>query len=691
MASAGSSGGAGRVSREAQALRVVGSYRLERRLGSGAMGEVWLGRHVLTGGAGAVKLLREGGRNPERLRQFFLREGRAVARLRHPHIVGVFEIGSEHLVIQFIDGSDLARRLHTPVDPALALRLTRQIASALAHAHASGVVHRDVKPSNILVDKQHNAYLADFGLALLADEDAVDTARAGTPGFMPPEQQKVGAARVGPAADQFALGRTLLEMLVGGRLPQDGAEALALYPAHLPEPLRAAIERATAATPEERFPSMEAFDAALARLDLSAYAAPVRLAPEVRTRTPFAWAGGAHQVAMLAPDLMRADFRLGDLRKAGVLPAAAIDALLAKTGLTDVGWSMYGCSTRLGPLDEAGALARATEVVVLLHGWAATRKVWANVAVAICRDNAQAVVITPDSYGFGETRFVARPTQTQLGARGVLDMVAGWLELLHLNEFPTVLVGHSMTAVSVLMGDDESIGPRISRIAVNPVFPQYFPEYRTGVRRTDVLVNTLGRITPLRRWFAYRQAHHSAASVELAPSVRNDFAENFLTIAPNVAAGMFRALYEAPPLEPGAGQQRLLVVLGANDALITEASIAAAVAALGLHETQLVHLATGGHYPHLEAEAHPEWTARNAAELVGLVATMMHSSREGTVLSTQLQSTIAGDTGEASTGQAISAPGAATPLPGSTGVTGSGSSAAATDEGLPPHSGVRYS
>jgi pimeloyl-ACP methyl ester carboxylesterase len=433
---------------------------------------------------------------------------------------------------------------------------------------------------------------------------------------------------------------------------------------------------------------MNELDAALASLDLSDHAAPVRLAPEVRTRAPFAWCSGAHTVAMLAPDLMRADFRLGELRAAGVLPAAAVDALLTRTGLRDVGWSMYGCSTRLGPLHEAGSLARATEVVVLLHGWAATRKVWANVAAAICRDNAQAVVITPDTYGFGETRFVAKPTQVQLAARGVLDMIGSWLELLHLNEFPTVLVGHSMTGVSVILGDDVSIGPRTSRIAVNPVFPQYFPEYRKGVRRTQILVNTIGRITAIRRWVAYHQANTSLASAELVPSVRTDFAENFLSLSPQVVAGMFRALYDTPPLEPAAGQQRLLMVLGENDALISPESTAAAVAALGLHETQIVRLATGGHYPHLEAEAHPEWTARNAAELVGLVATMMHSSREGTVLSTQLQSTLGAEDTEAATTGARSAPDAGARA-GATTVTAADSEV--VDEGLPRRPGVRYS
>ncbi len=643
--------------RVTQPLRVVGGYQLVRRLGSGAMGEVWLGRHLVTGGAGAVKLLRQGGKHPERLLQFFGREGRAVARLRHPHIVAVFEVGEQHIVTQFVDGSDLARRLHTPVDPALALRLTRQIASALEHAHVSGVIHRDVKPSNILVDKQYNAYLADFGLALLTDEASEDGAGAGTPGFMPPEQVRRGKAAVGPAADQFALGRTLLEMLVGGKLPHDAAEALALFPAGLPAPLRDIIARATAPTPGERWPSMAAFDAALAALDLSDHPPPVRLAPEVRLRAPFAWCTGAHATRMLAPDLMRADFRLGDLVRAQLVPLPDAAALLEHTCLDDIGWSMYGCSTRLGRLDDAAMLARASEVVVLLHGWAGTREVWRNVAAAICRDNAQAIVLTPDVYGFGETRFrSARPTLAQAGARGVLDMTCAWLELLRLKEFPTVLVGHSLTAVAVMLADDTTVGPRSSRIAVNPVVPQYLPAYRRSARMTQLVAGSIGRIAPLRPWLARQFAGRSPAARQLTLAVRDDFVRNFLSLSPALVPRMFKALLALPPFEPGAGQERLLLVLGANDELITEESVAAAAAALDLHPAQIVRLATGGHHPHLEVEAHPEWTARNAAELVGLVSTLMHSSREGTILSTMLESTLGAEPPASDTEEQVSAP-----------------------------------
>src|SRR5688572_59650 len=188
--------------------RRAGDYRLERRLGRGAMGEVWLGRHARTGALAAVKLIRGGPQARERVARFFARERRAIARLSHPHIVALFDVGPDFIVTAYIDGSDLARRLETPIDPARAVEIALQIASALSHAHENRIVHRDVKPSNILLDCRGNAFLADFGLATLLDDGDGDAAgeRAGTPHYMAPEQTRGEPA--GPASDQYALART---------------------------------------------------------------------------------------------------------------------------------------------------------------------------------------------------------------------------------------------------------------------------------------------------------------------------------------------------------------------------------------------------------------------------------------------------------------------------------------------------
>ncbi len=132
-----------------------------RRLGAGGTGEVWVGKHVTTGGLAAVKLFRaRRARAAHRL--LFVREGAIIARLSHPHIV---RLGDEHLVTQLVDGSDLGRSLRSGVDAASARRIAVQIGAALAYAHGRGVVRRDVEPGNILIDRNNNAFLGDFGAA----------------------------------------------------------------------------------------------------------------------------------------------------------------------------------------------------------------------------------------------------------------------------------------------------------------------------------------------------------------------------------------------------------------------------------------------------------------------------------------------------------------------------------------------
>ena len=600
------------------------------------MGEVWLGRHVVSSGVGAVKIMRANLRDPAGMRVHLAREGRAVARLRHPHIVGVFEIGDDHLVCQLVEGQDLARRLRAPIEPAAAVHIVLQVASALAHAHARDVVHRDVKPSNILLDRQGSAYLTDFGLAVLLDADDETVSRAGTPAFMAPEQ---ALGLPGPAADQYALARTLLEMLVGGRLSVDAEQALAELPEGLPAELRSLLARATARLPEHRWPSVAAFAVELARVDLAGHAPTTKLAPELRLRAPFAWCARPHHQDAPAPDLMRLDFRLGELGRSGALPAQQIDELLAHSGYVELGWAMYGSTARLGRLDEPSALARASEVVVLLHGWGVARETWRHVAAALCRDNAQVVVLTPDLWGMGEGGFASpRPSKEQLALPSIVDTVLKWLRLLRLGELPTVLVGHSLTGAALLSCTDDDVGANVARVAISPAMPAYSVEDMRYQRQTRAVMTLVYAFGPLRRSAARFLMERAPALRELAPEVRASMLETVLRLPFPTATGMSDAIITAKKFTRQR-HRNLMLVVGDNDPTLKPEAVEAAVADLGLNPSQLARLATGGHFPHLES-VHPEWTLRNHAEIVHLITSMLQSSEHASSPHAALDSTL---------------------------------------------------
>ena len=215
------------VRQETAALAVlperIGKYQVIDRLGGGAFGVVYRCHDSVLDRTVAVKVVSTAGlANPELLERFD-REARAAARLSHPHIVPVFDSGIDgdrpYLVMEHVEGQSLDRLIGSPrLTVEAALRVVFHLAQALEAAHQQGVVHRDVKPANVLIDREGRPKLTDFGLARLAT-DSGGLSRSGdllgTPRYMSPEQILLGPGEVDHRADIYSLGAVMYEMLAG--------------------------------------------------------------------------------------------------------------------------------------------------------------------------------------------------------------------------------------------------------------------------------------------------------------------------------------------------------------------------------------------------------------------------------------------------------------------------------------------
>lgn len=270
-------------------------YRLLALLGKGGMARVYLGLDVRLKRYVSIKVIDPPFRSDPGYVQRFEREAQAVARLEHPHIVRLYRYGQAdgllYMAMQYVEGADLESLLSTYrhndqlILPTEARRIVGEVCQALDYAHARGVVHRDVKPGNILVDSQGHAYLTDFGLALFAEPVAGEE-HFGTPQYMAPEQV-ISPSGALPESDLYALGIVLYEMFTG-QLPFDG-EPMQVAASQVndapraprrirPEispALEALILKALAKDPRDRFQSGAELAQALDRALQAAPATPV--------------------------------------------------------------------------------------------------------------------------------------------------------------------------------------------------------------------------------------------------------------------------------------------------------------------------------------------------------------------------------------------------------------------------------
>ena len=259
----------------------IGRYRVLRLLGRGAMGVVYRGRDDGLERDVALKVMAMGDTSAE-ARERFLREARSVARLQHPNIVVIYELG-EHdgapfMAMELLEGQDLQRAIAAGLrpDPRVTLPIAMQVLAGLGHAHEHGIVHRDVKPSNVFLPRGRPAKVMDFGVARLAAGTTAAGTMVGTPNYMSPEQVRTGL--VDGRSDLFSAGLIVYELVTGEKVYRADNVVSLLYKIAHEEPalaefpagpqwerLRSVVTRALARLPEDRYPDARAMSDDLAR------------------------------------------------------------------------------------------------------------------------------------------------------------------------------------------------------------------------------------------------------------------------------------------------------------------------------------------------------------------------------------------------------------------------------------------
>jgi serine/threonine protein kinase len=251
----------------------LGQYQVVEEIGRGGMATVYRARQTSVGRDVAIKVLPRSLTHESNFLQRFYREVEIVAHLQHPHILSVYDFGEyeemPYIVMAYLTGGTLADWIgRGPMPLDTVSRVLKEMADALDYAHSKGIIHRDFKPSNVLLDEQGNTYLSDFGLARASESSGnmTGTGILGTPSYMAPEQAEPN--ELTHAADVYALGVTLFQM-ISGKVPFEAPTPLGVLLAHVTQPIpniqklrnelapeiQTVIDRSLAKSVNERYPS----------------------------------------------------------------------------------------------------------------------------------------------------------------------------------------------------------------------------------------------------------------------------------------------------------------------------------------------------------------------------------------------------------------------------------------------------
>ena len=260
--------------------RINGRYKILEMIGGGGMANVYLAHDMILDRDVAVKVLRLDFANSEEFIRRFHREAQSATSLAHPNIVSIYDVGEEesiyYIVMEHVKGQTLKQYIQTnsPVPIEEALLIMEQITSAISHAHQNHIIHRDIKPQNILLDQRGNVKITDFGIAMALSATSITQTNSvlGSVHYLSPEQARGGVAN--HQSDIYSLGIVMFELLTG-RLPFSGESAVSIALKHLqsetpslrrwnpniPQSVENIVLKATAKDPFHRYESVEAMEA----------------------------------------------------------------------------------------------------------------------------------------------------------------------------------------------------------------------------------------------------------------------------------------------------------------------------------------------------------------------------------------------------------------------------------------------